>query len=636
MLQSFRENSGKWFVKVLFGAIVLSFVIFGIGDVVRNYNATKPVAKVGGVSISYEEFAHAFQKEVSHMQQMVKGSISPEQLQKMGLHTHVLDRLINATLLDLETKNLNILVADSLVRDIIHTMPAFQQGGAFRKELFHELLRHNGFSEGVFIHELKRDMQSRQLLSLGANIQLPAVYTRLLYTLLNQKKVFTTVTIPLEKIKLEKPVSEEELALYFDKNKEAYRQPEFRTVSVVTLNLKDLVKNVPVSDDELKAEYDRRLPEFTQAEKRVVRMLTYPTQALANDALAALKKGRPATAVARDVVGGSLKEQKIEKINLTQSFADAVFQLHAGQCTDVLEMGGGYYIYQVVKIEPEFIKTIVQVSDQLKEDIRLEKSGDFLREFKNKIEDALASGVDFSKVAEENKLPIEVITLDAQGVDPENKLAEKLSMDIKKAILENAFNLAEGKETPILDLDNQVSILVRVDKIAPAFVPELKSIKPRVLQDATSDRKQEEAAKLASKITKEAKNLPDLARLANTYGLTLVSNHTSSLMDAQKAPSKDEKNPLAELLSPELMNKTFQLAVDQADYGLPAKGQGYVVVMLQKILPTPVDEKNVETFTKNLGKMIEKESVSTLMEALRKKYTVVIDEKVINHLLKND
>ncbi len=636
MLQSLRENSGKWFVKVLFGAIVLSFVVFGIGDVVRNYSATRPVAKIGGTAISYEEFAHAFQHQVSNIQQKIKGHLSSEQIKKMGLHTLVLDQLIDSTILNLEIKKQNLLVADSLIRDLIHSMPAFQQDGVFKKELFHELLRHNGLTEGGFINDLKRDIQSRQLLSLGANIQLPNSYKRVLFDILNQKRIFATVAIPLDKIKLEKPLTEEELTLYYNKNKDAYQQPELRTVSLITIQAKDLVKDVPVSDEELHAEYDRRLGEFSHPEKRTIRVLIYPTRALAEDAFAALKKSRPATAVIRDVQGGRYEEITVEKQNLPGSIAEVVFQLHAGQTSDVLETEGAYAVYQIVKIDPARTQPLSEVSEKLREDIRLNKSAGFLQEFKNKIEDALAAGTPFSQVAEANKLPIEVLIIDAQAHDAEGKPVTKLSLDVVRTMLEHAFNLAEGKETPIIDVNGQISILVHVDKVTPAFVPEFQAVRQKIVDDATSERKQEEAQKLASKIAQESKNLTDLARFANTHNLPLVSNHTTSLMDVEKPAEKDEKNALKELLTPDLQNRAFQLAVDQAVYGQHPSGKGEVVIMLQKVLPVSVDDKLFDNFSKALGQMMQKEAATILLENFRKQYTITIDENVLNHIVKND
>jgi parvulin-like peptidyl-prolyl isomerase len=336
--------------------------------------------------------------------------------------------------------------------------------------------------------------------------------------------------------------------------------------------------------------------------------------------------------VARNIKGGSYKEATVEVNDLPSDVAYGVFQLSAGQNTHVIESDGAYSIYQVVKIIPEAKKTLPQVAEQLKEDIRLHKSAEFLQEFKNKIEDSLAAGTDLSKVAEDHKLPIEVLTLDDQGKDS-GKSFEKLSPEIRKIILENAFALSEGKETPILDVDGHTSLIVRVDKVTQAFVPELQTIRSRVLQDATDEQKQENAHKLALKIAKEAKNLAELARLANTHNLPLVSDHTISLMDMEK---EEGKNTLRELVTPDLQDKAFQLAVDQATQGPHPSGKGMVVVMLQKIIPTAFDEKGFATFEKALTQMIEKEAASMLMEILRKKYPVVIDEKVLNHLLKND
>ena len=116
MMQSLREQSGKWFVKVLFAAIIASFAVWGIGDVIRSYSALRPIATIGKHSISYEEFSAALQREVTRLQHMSKGQVTPAQLKQMGIHTHVLDQLIDQAALEQEVKQLGLVVSDSLIR----------------------------------------------------------------------------------------------------------------------------------------------------------------------------------------------------------------------------------------------------------------------------------------------------------------------------------------------------------------------------------------------------------------------------------------------------------------------------------------------------------------------------------------
>ncbi|MBY0462196.1 MAG: SurA N-terminal domain-containing protein, partial [Alphaproteobacteria bacterium] len=223
MMQSLREQSGKWFVKILFGAIIASFGIWGIGDVIRSYSALRPIATIGKHSISYEEFSSALQKEISRLQHLSKGQVTPDQLKQMGIHSHILDQLIDQAALELEIKRLNLVASDSLIKNQIHAVSHFQQNGVFDKNLFSSLLRHNNISEKQFIDDMRKSLLTQQLVApLMMGGHLPKMYKELLLRALTEEKVFTVVSVPLGKIKLKAVPKEEELKISYNQNKAQY------------------------------------------------------------------------------------------------------------------------------------------------------------------------------------------------------------------------------------------------------------------------------------------------------------------------------------------------------------------------------------------------------------------------------
>ena len=52
MLTAFRRLAGTWFAKGLFLLLILSFGIWGIEDVVRNFGRDSAVARVDGQPLS--------------------------------------------------------------------------------------------------------------------------------------------------------------------------------------------------------------------------------------------------------------------------------------------------------------------------------------------------------------------------------------------------------------------------------------------------------------------------------------------------------------------------------------------------------------------------------------------------------
>jgi|GEM_PF-1366232 peptidyl-prolyl cis-trans isomerase D len=639
MMQSLREQSGKWFIKILFAAIIASFGIWGIGDVVRSYGALRPIATIGKHSISYEEFSSALQKEITRLQHISKGQVTPTQLKQMGIHAHVLDQLIDQAALELEIKKLNLVVSDSLVRNQIHTIPHFQQNGVFDKNLFSGLLRHNNISEKQFIDDMRKSLLTQQLITpliIGGN--LPKTYKELLLKALTEEKVFTVVSVPLSKIKLKSVPTEEELRLSYNQNKAQYLVSEFRKALVVLLDVKTLIKDVALTLEEVKEEYEKHIESYTVPEKRNVVRLSYPSMALAEDALTRANAGRPIRAITRDVDGGEFTDLGlIEKNQIPESARDVVFSLELGKTSSIVNADGVFSIYHIAKIEPSVTKKLDEVRSQIEEALRFQKSGDYIQELKNKIDDAIAGGVKLADVAKEFKLTIQELSgFDAQGLDEAGKpILDTLPLEARKSIVEQAFNLSEGTESPISDVDN-LSFIVRVEKITPAAVPEFEVIRDKVLNDVTNQKKLEEAAKLADDMTKESKSLADLTKFANKNGLSLTSNHTLSRFDmGEKSGLKDESTKaLLASFSPDLVTKMFQLGLEQSVYG--ATKDGFSIVMLQRVNPYIYDEKKATNFYASIDQMSNKILSALLVDSFRFNHKVNINQETMNHVMSQE
>ena len=65
MLQAIRSRAGSFVVKGLFGLLILTFGIWGIGDIFRNRPTDTVVATVGDESIRAEDLQSALRRPSS-------------------------------------------------------------------------------------------------------------------------------------------------------------------------------------------------------------------------------------------------------------------------------------------------------------------------------------------------------------------------------------------------------------------------------------------------------------------------------------------------------------------------------------------------------------------------------------------
>src|SRR4051794_2038755 len=87
-----RSWVGKVVVAVLFSFLILSFAIWGIGDIFRG-RVNTTVARVGKTEISAEAFRNAYQSELQRLMRQTRQSITPERARALGLDTQILGRL---------------------------------------------------------------------------------------------------------------------------------------------------------------------------------------------------------------------------------------------------------------------------------------------------------------------------------------------------------------------------------------------------------------------------------------------------------------------------------------------------------------------------------------------------------------
>src|SRR3546814_172162 len=139
MLQVLRKSASSIVIKVLFLLLVVSFAIWGIGDMFHFGGGSDAAAEVGDREISGTELSNAFRQELNRLRPL---NIDSEQAQKMGVVDQVLHRMVARTLYDIEASELGMRASDATVLAHIHREQAFHnEAGQFDRQRFEQLLR---------------------------------------------------------------------------------------------------------------------------------------------------------------------------------------------------------------------------------------------------------------------------------------------------------------------------------------------------------------------------------------------------------------------------------------------------------------------------------------------------------------
>lgn len=150
-------NTKSVVAYILFGAIILVFVLFGFPGS-RGTLGQGVVADVNGELISGAEFKEETSQLERFYGQMFGGNFSL-QAQRQLLETQALENLINREILSQEATKAGILVSDREIRDFIIDIPAFQEQGRFDKIRYFQYLEGTHNTAEEFETKIRKEAQ---------------------------------------------------------------------------------------------------------------------------------------------------------------------------------------------------------------------------------------------------------------------------------------------------------------------------------------------------------------------------------------------------------------------------------------------------------------------------------------------
>jgi peptidyl-prolyl cis-trans isomerase D len=625
MLQAIRSKAGSLVVKILFALLIVSFGVWGIGDIFRERSAAETtVASVGDMKIQADELQLAVRREMDRMNRMLGGNFTTEQAKQIGLIDTVLDRIVAADLLDLEERRLHLLVDDQVVRDAISANPAFHNStGAFDRNLFINILASNQLTEDRYVSLLRRDLARSNLTSaIAGGAVAPVALVETLFRTRNEKRIGDTALVASAKVTGIPDPTEAELQDFHAKHEDLFRAPEYRGITAVVMKPEDIADSIEVPESKLRDEYQSRLDEFQTPDRRQLEQILVPDEAKAKEAETQLAAGKDFATVAKEVADqgdDTVKLGWVKREELPPELAEATFALKDGEIGKPVQSPLGWHVIKVTGVEAGSTQSFESVRDQLRKDVAREMAADELYKRSNEIEDALAGGASLDQVAEKFALkPIKIAAVDLDGKDPSGAPVALPNAD---EILRVAFNTDQGQTTRMNETKDNGYFILHVDSVQPSTIKPLAEIKDRAKELFLAD-KQSAAAQADAKAISDAVT-PDkpLSAIAAEKQLTIVTT-----------PAMTRRGSSANLPA-SVIAKMFDLKPGET--GVTSGPDGWYVVQLKTIEPADpaTDEATVKQVTEQLTEGMRGDILSQFEKALRSRYPVSIHQQEIDRLL---
>ncbi len=145
---------------ILFGAIVMVFVFFGMPSKMGGQLGFGAVAVVNDTLISASDFQQEEQQMLQYYSKLF-GSSMDFSSQRQLLKNQAIEKLIRSELVTQAAQKEMILATDKEIRDfIVKDIPFFQQSGQFIRENYMRYLEATKMKPGEFENKIKKDVQN--------------------------------------------------------------------------------------------------------------------------------------------------------------------------------------------------------------------------------------------------------------------------------------------------------------------------------------------------------------------------------------------------------------------------------------------------------------------------------------------
>lgn len=621
MLDVFRKFSKTWVVRLLFALLALSFVVWGVGDVVRGGASRGPAIEVGHTAVSATEVQSEFKREIERLQPLFGGKLTAEEARKLGIMDRTIDTVITRSLIDEAGRGLGLVAVDEVILRRVTANPAFRgPTGQFDREQFRSRLSRAGMSEEMFLRAERGNMIRNQMAeSLASGIQAPLLMADPLLRWREERRVAETIQVADDSVPLPAAPDAATLDSYYSANANRFMAPEFRALTVLLLRPSDIAAGIDIDETMVRESYQQRAEEFSTPERRQVSQIVIDGQSDVARAYELQGQGKDlptiAKALGRDIIDLGL----VERRDLPEGLADAVFRLESGTTGQPVKTALGWHVVRVGAVQPGRVQPFADVRVKVEQDLRREKSLDGLSELSNKVEDALGGGATLEEAAARFSLKVaKIAAVDAQGRGPNGKPVADLPKSDQ--FLDVGFHTDLGTESPLTEVPENGYFLVRVDQVTPPAPRPLADIKADVIARWQAERRHEAAHDKAQRLVERLKAGESIAAVAQSASLRVEKTKPFPRENAEGAP-----------LPPALVTGLFGIKPGEVVTGdLPG---ATLVARLSEVIPFTADPSSpvVESGRRRVSQGVANDIADQFIAALNASIGVKVDKQQLSN-----
>ncbi|MGE4628861.1 MAG: SurA N-terminal domain-containing protein [Pseudohongiellaceae bacterium] len=613
MLQDIRDNSQGLIAKIIIGVIIAVFALFGVSYLGVGFTTVPEVAEVNGQEISEAQLQANTQQFLNSIGAGID-SIDQDLLEQIALN-----QLIEEIILRQSAEEASMVISSNEIdRQILET-ESFQIAGVFDPDMAVRTLAGQGYSVASYREFLRQQLVLSQIANAysSSNFVTEAELNRLA-ELNGQTRDFRYISVILGARTLGKAISDDQMAAYYESNKEDFIDEESLVVRYVILDKDEIAEEIEVDEIELKAQYESEREEYEgSSEKRAAHILFEAgvdlTEAaaltLARETQQRILEGEDFEALALELSSDIVSAEEGGDIGYTDGSAfpseieEALEILALNEVSDPIITEFGVHLVKLTEDTENFFQPYEEVVDRIERD---KKRAEIELIYAERLQDlsnlAFETG-DLLTISEELNLPV----LQSEPIGRSGGSTIFSNQELIAAAFSDEV-LMDGNNSDVVELGTGQAVVLRIQEFNEAAVPALEEVEPEIAVIIRTEMEREEVQKVG-------KNLLDAAEKGEGLDELLLANELEWIVEdgiernsftvnreiVTKAFAMPRPTALPELTTITLDNGTFVLLeLNQVNSGAVDSLEQDELDALTETLTSGLGSSDFEAFLNNL------------------------------------
>jgi peptidyl-prolyl cis-trans isomerase D len=524
-----RERNTRILLGALLLVVALSMLVYlipgglGGGDSATGDNI---VASVGGEKITTADVQRSIQG-------ITRGQNLPKGLLAMYM-PNIVNQLVESKAMAYQARQMGLSVSDQELAETIQAEFAAQMGGKFDMNAYQGYLSQQGLTAAQFEKAQRDDMLASRLETLERqSILVSDADARAEYQRKNLKVGLQYIAFEGKDFLAKVNHDPAAIKAYFEKNRDQFKIPEKRDVSLIIGSTAAFLQTAKVSDAELHQEYQDSIDSFRTPERVQIRHILIKTQgkpksedaglkAKAEDILKQVKAGANFADLAKkdsEDPGSAEKGGELGFITRGQTvpnFEKVAFSLKPGETSGVVETEYGFHILQCEQKQEAHTESFEEAKPQLLAEAQKQQGTDALNRAMDTAHDQVSQnpgkaqeiaaklGLQFSKYN----------GMTAGTPVPDMSDATQFSTAI--------FATAKGGVTDVVNSDKQgKSAFAVVENVIPTHNAQYGEVQEQVVARYNTDESNRLAAEAAQAAAARVHKGESLETIAKDDGLSV-------------------------------------------------------------------------------------------------------------------